>query len=151
MSSNTRTKGNLYQINIRDLQSYAQNDSTACRLSTKGVMMVDESRFNLSSDDNRVHMWRLRGERLNPAFALQQHTAPTDGVMVWCDIAYNSRSPLVLIRGTMIAQLYVHDILQPHMLPLMQRFPGAIFQQNNAQSHTARVSQVCFRTVTTLP
>ncbi|GFX12052.1 transposable element Tcb1 transposase [Trichonephila clavipes] len=36
-----------------------------------------ESRFNLSSDDNRVHVWRRRGERLNPAFDLQQRTDPT--------------------------------------------------------------------------
>ncbi|GFV09795.1 hypothetical protein TNCV_2598501 [Trichonephila clavipes] len=44
--------------------------------------LSDESRFNLSSDDNRVRVWRPRGERLNPAFALQRHTAPTAGVMV---------------------------------------------------------------------
>ncbi|GFX81325.1 transposable element Tcb2 transposase [Trichonephila clavipes] len=60
----------------------------------------DESRFNLSSDDNRVHVWRPRGECLNPALALQRHTTPTAGVMVWGAIAYNTRSPLVLIRGT---------------------------------------------------
>ncbi|GFV54293.1 transposable element Tcb2 transposase [Trichonephila clavipes] len=35
------------------------------------VVFSDESRFNLSSDDNRVRVWRSRGERLNPAFALQ--------------------------------------------------------------------------------
>ncbi|GFV58780.1 transposable element Tcb2 transposase [Trichonephila clavipes] len=40
-----------------------------------------EPRFNLSSDDNRVQVWRPRGERLNPAFALQRHAAPTAGVM----------------------------------------------------------------------
>ncbi|GFX21842.1 transposable element Tcb1 transposase [Trichonephila clavipes] len=39
----------------------------------------------------------------------------------------------------MTAQRYVHDILQPHVLPLMQR------------PHTARVSQDNLRTVTTLP
>ncbi|GFV95376.1 transposable element Tcb1 transposase [Trichonephila clavipes] len=33
----------------------------------------------------------------------------------------------------------------------MQRLPGAIFQQDNARPHTARVSQDCPRTVTTLP
>ncbi|GFS61644.1 uncharacterized protein TNCV_4312951 [Trichonephila clavipes] len=44
---------------------------------------------------------------------------------------------------------YVHDILQPHVLPLMQRFPRAIFQQDNARPHKARVSQDCFHTVTT--
>ncbi|GFW32747.1 transposable element Tcb2 transposase [Trichonephila clavipes] len=35
------------------------------------VVFSDESRLNLSSDDNRVRVWRPRGERLNPAFALQ--------------------------------------------------------------------------------
>ncbi|GFY12177.1 hypothetical protein TNCV_3097311 [Trichonephila clavipes] len=30
----------------------------------------------------------------------------------------------------MAAQWYVHNILQPHMLPLMQRPPGTIFQQD---------------------
>ncbi|GFV62070.1 transposable element Tcb2 transposase [Trichonephila clavipes] len=88
----------------------------------------------------RVQVWRPRGECLNYAFALQRHTAPTVGVMVWGAIAYNTRSPLVLIRGTMTAQRYVHDILQPHVFPLLQRLPGAIFLQDNARPHTARVS-----------
>ncbi|GFX18201.1 transposable element Tcb2 transposase [Trichonephila clavipes] len=110
-----------------------------------------ESRFNLSSDDNRVRVWRPRGERHNPAFDLQQHTFPTAGVMIWGVIAYNTRSPLVLIRGTMTAQKYVHGILQPHVLPLMQRLPGAIFQQDNSRPHTARVLQACLHGVTTLP
>ncbi|GFW37071.1 transposable element Tcb1 transposase [Trichonephila clavipes] len=51
----------------------------------------------------------------------------------------------------MTAQRYVHDILQPHVLPLMQRLPGAIFQKDNARPHTARMSQDCLCTVTTLP
>ncbi|GFW32235.1 transposable element Tcb2 transposase [Trichonephila clavipes] len=105
------------------------------------VVFSDESGFNLSSDDNRVREWRPRGELLNPAFALQRHTTPTAGVMVWGAIAFNIRSPLVLIRGTMTAKWYVHDILQPHVLPLMQRLSGAIFQQDNARPHMARVSQ----------
>ncbi|GFX91607.1 transposable element Tcb2 transposase [Trichonephila clavipes] len=46
-------------------------------------------RFNLSSDDNRVRVWRPRGERFNLAFALQRHTTPTDVVMVWGAIAYS--------------------------------------------------------------
>ncbi|GFT46346.1 transposable element Tcb1 transposase [Trichonephila clavipes] len=33
----------------------------------------------------------------------------------------------------------------------MQRLPGAIFQQDNALPHMARVSQDCLGTVTTLP
>ncbi|GFW26953.1 transposable element Tcb2 transposase [Trichonephila clavipes] len=42
----------------------------------------------------------------------------------------------------MATQPYVHDILQPHALVLMQRLPEAIL---------ARVLQDCLRTVTTIP
>ncbi|GFT94366.1 transposable element Tcb2 transposase [Trichonephila clavipes] len=46
------------------------------------VVLSNELRFNFTSDDNRVGVWRPSGERFNPAFALQRHTAPTAGVMV---------------------------------------------------------------------
>ncbi|GFY06956.1 transposable element Tcb2 transposase [Trichonephila clavipes] len=46
--------------------------------------------------------------------------------------------PLVFIRSTMTARLYVHDILQPHVLPLMHQLPGAIFQEDNTRPPTAR-------------
>ncbi|GFW60625.1 transposable element Tcb1 transposase [Trichonephila clavipes] len=71
--------------------------------------------------------------------------------MVWDVIAYNTWSPQVFISGTMTAQRYVHNILQPHVLPLMQRLPRALFQQDNARPHTARVSQDYLHAVTTLP
>ncbi|GFV57014.1 transposable element Tcb2 transposase [Trichonephila clavipes] len=93
------------------------------------IVYSDESRFNLSSDDNRVRVGRPLGERLNSAFALQRHTAPTAGVIVWSAITYNTRLLLLLTRDTKAAQWYVHDILKPHVLPLMQRLPGAIFKQ----------------------
>ncbi|GFW36576.1 hypothetical protein TNCV_1955761 [Trichonephila clavipes] len=53
------------------------------------VAFNDESRFNLSSDDGRVHEWRLCGARLNPAFAVYSpHT--------WCDgMKYHSISHMV--------------------------------------------------------
>ncbi|GFX84736.1 transposable element Tcb1 transposase [Trichonephila clavipes] len=51
----------------------------------------------------------------------------------------------------MTAQWYVHDILQKQVLPLMQWFPRAIFQQGNDCRHTTRVSQNCIHSVTTLP
>ncbi|GFV98329.1 transposable element Tcb2 transposase [Trichonephila clavipes] len=78
---------------------HARGNWTAAELNQ--VVFSDESRFNLSSDDNRVRVWTPRDERLNPTFALQRHTAPTASVMVWGAIVYNTRSPLVLIHGTM--------------------------------------------------
>ncbi|GFX05639.1 transposable element Tcb2 transposase [Trichonephila clavipes] len=86
-----------------------------------------------------------------PLFCFPRHMVPTAGVMVWGAIACNTQSPLVLIRGTMIAQRYVQDIMQPHVLPLAQRLPGVIFQQDNARPHMARVSQGSLLTVSTLP
>ncbi|GFT57230.1 uncharacterized protein TNCV_1692351 [Trichonephila clavipes] len=64
--------------------------------------------------------------------------------MVWGVITYSTRLSLVLICGTMTAQRYAHDILQPHVLPLMQWLPGAIFEQENARPHMARVSRDCY-------
>ncbi|GFW19663.1 transposable element Tcb2 transposase [Trichonephila clavipes] len=110
------------------------------------VVFSDESRFNLSTDDNRVRVWRSRDERLNSAFALQRHTAPTAVVMVWGAIFYYTRSPLVLIRGTMTTQRYVHDILQPHVLPLIQRLRGAFFNK----TMLGFTRQGCHKTVSAL-
>ncbi|GFV14003.1 transposable element Tcb2 transposase [Trichonephila clavipes] len=58
----------------------------------------------------------------------------------------------LLYSDTPLPQLqYVHGILQPHVLPLMQQLPRAIFDQDSARPHTARVSHDCLRNVTTLP
>ncbi|GFY23205.1 transposable element Tcb1 transposase [Trichonephila clavipes] len=106
------------------------------------VVRSDESRFNLSSEDNRVRVWRPRGERLNPALSLQRQAAPSVNVMVWGAIAYNTCSLLVLIRGTMAAQRYVLDILQPHVIPLIQRLPGATFQHVFSALHGKGVTRL---------
>ncbi|GFW14002.1 transposable element Tcb1 transposase [Trichonephila clavipes] len=112
------------------------------------VIFSDESRFNLNGDDIRVRVWRLRGERLNPASVLLRHTAPLAGLMVWGAVAYITQSSLVLIRGTVAAQRHAYDILQPHVLPLMQQLTRAIFQLDNSRPHTARLSQDFLRTFT---
>ncbi|GFW10816.1 transposable element Tcb2 transposase [Trichonephila clavipes] len=88
------------------------------------------------------------GERLNPSFDLQRHTAPTPGMMVWDSIAYNTRSLIVLIRCTMAVHWYIHDILQPLALSLMQWLPGAIFSTGECSaSHNkcvTRLSPHCY-------
>ncbi|GFW43222.1 transposable element Tcb2 transposase [Trichonephila clavipes] len=95
--------GRPRQTTRREVHRYERNWTAA---EWNQVVFSDESRLNLIRDDNRVRVWRLRGGRLNPVFALQRHIAPTAGVM------------------------------------------GPFF--NNARPHTARVSQDCLRTVTTL-
>ncbi|GFT70420.1 DDE_3 domain-containing protein [Trichonephila clavipes] len=70
--------------------------------------------------------------------------------MVWGDIAYDSRSTLIVMRGTLTGQRYVDDI-RLHVGPFLNGLPGAIFQQDNARPHTARVAQDFLRHFQTLP
>ncbi|UYV71393.1 hypothetical protein LAZ67_8002959 [Cordylochernes scorpioides] len=60
--------------------------------------------------------------------------------MVWGAISFDSRTPLVVIPGTLTAQRYVDDILRPVLLPFLSHHPGLTFQQDNARPHTARVT-----------
>ncbi|GFT20972.1 DDE_3 domain-containing protein [Trichonephila clavipes] len=55
------------------------------------------------------------------------------------------------MRGTLTGQRYVDDILRPHVGPFLNSLPGAIFQQDNARPHTARVAQDFLRHFQTLP
>ncbi|GFV02692.1 transposable element Tcb1 transposase [Trichonephila clavipes] len=86
-----------------------------------------------------------------PPNTVLRQTAHTAGVMVWGAIAYDSRSTLIAMRGTLTSQRYVDDILRPHVLPFINGLPGAIFQQDNARPHTARVAQDFLRHFQTLP
>ncbi|GFU48873.1 HTH_Tnp_Tc3_2 domain-containing protein [Trichonephila clavipes] len=56
------------------------------------VVFSDEARFVLGTDDYRVRVWRRPGEWYNSPHTVLRYTAHTAGVMVWGDIAYDSRS-----------------------------------------------------------
>ncbi|UYV71316.1 K02A2.6-like [Cordylochernes scorpioides] len=115
------------------------------------VVFSDESRFCLSSDSRRVRVWRRRGERSYPAAIVERPTVRQRGIMVWGAIAYDSRSPLLRIQGTMTAQRYVDDVLRPVTLPYLKGVPNALYQQDNARPHTARISQQALQDVQMLP
>ncbi|GFU45329.1 transposable element Tc1 transposase [Trichonephila clavipes] len=87
------------------------------------VVFSDKSRFVLGTDDNRVRVWR----RLD------------------------SRSTLIVMRGTLTGQRCVDDILRPHVGPFLNGLPEVILQQDNARPHTARVAQDFLRHFQTLP
>ncbi|GFY21957.1 transposable element Tcb1 transposase [Trichonephila clavipes] len=89
------------------------------------VVFSDEFRFVLGTDDNRVRVWR------HPA--------------------YDSRFTLIVMRGTLMGQRYVDEILRPHVDHFRNGLSGAIFQQDNARPHTARVAQDFLRHFQTLP
>ncbi|UYV67930.1 hypothetical protein LAZ67_5002528 [Cordylochernes scorpioides] len=56
--------------------------------------------------------------------------------ILWGGIGYHSRNPLIYIAGTSNNQRYISEVLEPVVL---QGFPTAIFQQDNARPHVARI------------
>ncbi|GFV70556.1 transposable element Tcb2 transposase [Trichonephila clavipes] len=105
------------------------------------VIFSDESRFSLSADDHRTRVWRRTGQRSDPAFIVERHTA----------ISWDTRSSLVVLQGTLTARRYADDILTPIVLPMLSSRPCAIYQQDNARPHTARLSQQCLQGYDVLP
>ncbi|GFV57868.1 transposable element Tcb1 transposase [Trichonephila clavipes] len=115
------------------------------------VIFSDESRFSLSADDHRTRVWRRTGQRSDPAFIVERHTAISQGVTVWGAISWDTRSSLVVLQGTLTARRYVDDILTPIVLPMLSSHPGAIYEQDNARPHTTRLSQQCLQGYDVLP
>ncbi|GFU96053.1 DDE_3 domain-containing protein [Trichonephila clavipes] len=64
---------------------------------------------------------------------------------------WDTRSSLVVLQCTLTARRYVDDILTPIVLPMLSSRPGAIYQQDNARPHTARLSQQCLQGYDVLP
>ncbi|GFV71568.1 HTH_Tnp_Tc3_2 domain-containing protein [Trichonephila clavipes] len=67
------------------------------------VIFSDESRFSLNADDHRTRVWRRTGQRSDPAFIVERHTAISQGVTVWGAISWDTRSSLVVLQGTLTA------------------------------------------------
>lgn len=110
------------------------------------IVFTNESRFCLQHHDDRIRVWRHRGEKLLNCCVMHRHTGLAPGIMVWGGIGFHCRTPLVRIAGTLSSQRYVSKALEPVVLPYIQRLPSAIFQQDNARPHVARNVQEFFFT-----
>ncbi|GFX07733.1 HTH_Tnp_Tc3_2 domain-containing protein [Trichonephila clavipes] len=112
------------------------------------VIFSDESRFSLSADDHRTCL-----EAHRPAVRPGIYCRAAYSNFTRCDsvgaISWDTRSSLVVLQGTLTARRYVDDILTPPIvLPMLSSRPGAIYQQDNARPHTARLSNNVFKDMT---
>ncbi|GFU85569.1 transposable element Tcb1 transposase [Trichonephila clavipes] len=68
--------------------------------------------------------------------------------MIWGGIGYHYRTPLVRITGTLNSQRYISELLEPAVLPYLQGFTTAIFQQDNrttmAKGSSSSIRLNCF-------
>ena len=103
------------------------------------VWFSDESRFLLKRGDGRARVYRRRNEHFANNCIQEVDRFGGGSVMIWAAISHTGKTALVHIPGNLTAQHYCDEILQPHVLPLMQQ-NGARFQHDNAQPHTARIT-----------
>ena len=104
------------------------------------VIFTDESRFNLSSHDGRIRVWRRQGERYTDA-TVQEHDRYGGGsVMVWGGINHHQRTPLYRVDGNLTGIRYRDEILRPLVIPALQAVgPNAVLMDDNAPCHRARI------------
>ncbi|GFS96908.1 hypothetical protein TNCV_4177851 [Trichonephila clavipes] len=73
------------------------------------VVFRDESRFVLWTHVNRVRVWTTLVSGTIPQTLFYVTLPRTAGIIVWAPIAYDSRSTLIVMRGTLTVQRYVDD------------------------------------------
>ncbi|GFX76378.1 transposable element Tcb2 transposase [Trichonephila clavipes] len=99
-------------------------------------MILDESRFSLSSDSHRILIWRERGSRNHPSNIIERDRYGGRGVLIWGGIILGSRTDLhIFDAGSVNGTRYCNEIL-----PYMRLFRGAmglqfLFMDNNAPCH----------------
>ncbi|GFV84640.1 transposable element Tc1 transposase [Trichonephila clavipes] len=101
------------------------------------VFFSDESRFTLWNHGGRIRR-RCAGERCLPECVIERHSGLIPGVMVWGAISYHGRSNLLRFEGNLNSNRYVHEVLQPEVVPFLQGIHGAVFQQYNTRPHVAK-------------
>ncbi|GFX84716.1 transposable element Tc1 transposase [Trichonephila clavipes] len=101
------------------------------------VLFTDESRFSLSSDSDRILIWRERGSRNHPSNIIERDRYGGRGVLVGGGIMLGSRTDLhIFDAGSVNETRYCNEIL----LPYVRLFRGAmglqfLFMDDNAPCH----------------
>ena len=107
----------------------------------KNVIFSDESSFTLFPTSGRVYVWRQPKEAFNRDCLLPTVKHGGGSVMIWGAISWKSTGPMISLHGRINSRDYL-GILGDQVHPMVQAlFPegDAIFQDDNAPIHTARI------------
>ncbi|GFU80041.1 transposable element Tcb1 transposase [Trichonephila clavipes] len=130
--------------NHRRLRPQWCDERWTCTTEWNDTVFIDECRFCLQHHDGRIRVWRHRRKRMLSSCVMRRHTGPAPGIMIWGGIGYHSRTPLVRIASTLNSRRYNSEVLEPVVFPYLQGLTTAIFQQDNARPHVARIVQRIF-------
>ena len=118
---------------------WARNHDRWTRAEWRRVLFTDESRFCLQRNDGRIRVWRRRNERFKDACVKEVRQGHGGGVMVWGGITDEDCTEMIIINGNLNAERYINDVLQPALVPFVERHPNTIFMDDNARPHRSRV------------
>lgn len=104
------------------------------------VLFTDESAFYL--DNNHRWLWRRRGELCNEIIREKKKYTPK--VMIFGGISYHWKTPLIIVKGNIDAEVYIDDCIdQSGLIPEMNRIYGArewMLLQDGAKPHTCKTT-----------
>ena len=103
------------------------------------IWVSDESRFLLQKRDVRIRVYRRRNESFSSSCVQEVDSFGGGSVMMWAAISNDRKTDLVHVPGNLTAVRYRDEILQPHLMHVIDR-QRELFQQDNARPHTARVT-----------
>ncbi|GFT56328.1 DDE_3 domain-containing protein [Trichonephila clavipes] len=106
----------------------------------------------LSADDHRTRVW---SKAHRPVVRSGIYCRAAYSNFTRCDsvgvISWDTRDHLLVVSLHFLTARRYDDILTPIVLPMLSSRPGAIYQQDNARPHTARLSQQCLQGYDVLP
>ena len=106
------------------------------------TLFSDESRFTVDHNDGRIRVWRHRGERFHPQFAVAHNRWGAGSVMIWAGISSEYRTDLHVVQGNVNGPYYLENMVIPIVVPLATRQnPNFLFMDDNAPAHRARLVQ----------
>jgi len=108
----------------------------------KNVIFSDETHFFVQGE-KVPYVRKSADEKLSPAH-LQQAPKYPHKKMFWGYFTHEGTGALVPVEGMMKSDQYM-DICQRRIVPLMQRNPDLIFQQDLAPCHTSKKMKAFFK------
>lgn len=105
------------------------------------VLFSDESRFSFYPDSRRIRIWRPPGNQNRLQHAREIVRQGGGSVMFWGGIRLGGRTDLVVLQNNLTGNSYRDEILLPVVVPYLPTMgPNALFQQDNAPPHRARIA-----------
>ena len=78
-------------------------------------------------------MYRHPEERFADVNVNQRLPFGSGSVMVWGAFSFNDRTPLYVIDGNLSGNRYLQEVIQPSVIPALQRIgAAAMFKDENA-------------------